>query len=305
MVELKVTGVQAGQSTTDAKDVQPKRVQQSQQIIIKFADLPENMRTKKARNFYDKDGSGFLESKNANGQNEVALMQQAFGLDLSQYKSNFTSVDIDKYSLYKTGKIDETVAYYIKEKKDRILVRDYTKGDSTYKTLCYDIDYNLFAESIRASGNSQVKSCKRYFKNGNTIQSDDGYVYNLRDKKGNLIATEISNHDGSYYLSVIKRDALTSGKNVLTSETIYYKDKWYKDSESPLSEIDDFPENTNVTIDTSFKQAPQIEYKLNGKPVQAKPIGKGRYEVTDKDGNVFYLSHDGKKLKPEYVRNNP
>ena len=46
-------------------------------------------------------------------------------------------------------------------------------------------------------------------------------------------------------------------------------------------------------------------FTLNGKPVQAKPSGKGRYEVTDEKGNVSYISHDGVKLKPEYVRNNP
>jgi len=44
---------------------------------------------------------------------------------------------------------------------------------------------------------------------------------------------------------------------------------------------------------------------LNGKRVQAKPISKGRYEITDKKGNIFYISHDGVKLKPEHVRNNP
>ena len=44
------------------------------------------------------------------------------------------------------------------------------------------------------------------------------------------------------------------------------------------------------------------EYLLNGKPVKAKPIGKGRYEVTTEKGNVYYISHDGVNLKPEYVR---
>lgn len=46
-------------------------------------------------------------------------------------------------------------------------------------------------------------------------------------------------------------------------------------------------------------------YTLNGAKVQAKPIGKGQYEIINKDGNVSYISHDGFKLKPEYVRNNP
>lgn len=86
MTGLEVSRVQAEQKTTTVRKQQPKQ----ENIIIKFSDLPANMRTKQVREFYDKDNSGFLESNNENGQNEVALMQQAFGLDLSKYKSDIT-----------------------------------------------------------------------------------------------------------------------------------------------------------------------------------------------------------------------
>ena len=63
--------------------------------------------------------------------------------------------------------------------------------------------------------------------------------------------------------------------------------------------------SSSAQTPSKFFKAKYFIYTLNGKPVQAKPIGKGRYEVTDEKGNISYISHDGVKLKPEYVRNNP
>ena len=68
------------------------------------------------------------------------------------------------------------------------------------------------------------------------------------------------------------------------------------------------PDN-NMTISEAAKKGKTEKVKttmlLNGVPVNAKRIGKGRWEVTDGKGKVFYISHDGQNLKPEYVRKNP
>lgn len=86
----RVERVQA-QSTPQTKaKAQP---QKKENIVIEFSSLPENLKTEKVRKFYDKDGSRFLESNNANGQNEIDLMAKAFNLDLSKYKSNIVRTE--------------------------------------------------------------------------------------------------------------------------------------------------------------------------------------------------------------------
>ena len=98
---------------------------------------------------------------------------------------------------------------------------------------------------------------------------------------------------------------MVTGKNQLTRHTIYYVSM-------PCSHESDSKDKINKII---CKRIKQYEYEgnrddvktietyftLNGKRVQAKDIGKVRYEITDENGNVSYISHDGYKLKPEYV----
>ena len=81
---------QQAQVTNSAQKPASTQPQKKENIVIEFSSLPTELKTKEVREFYDKDGSGFLESNNWNGQNEVALMAEAFGLDLSNYKSNIT-----------------------------------------------------------------------------------------------------------------------------------------------------------------------------------------------------------------------
>ena len=71
---------QATNSSTKPASTQPQR----KNIVIEFSSLPKKLKTKEVREFYDKDKSGLLESNNWNGQDEVALMAEAFGLDLSK-----------------------------------------------------------------------------------------------------------------------------------------------------------------------------------------------------------------------------
>ena len=71
--------------------------QANQNIVIEFTSLPEKLKTQKVREFYDKDGSGFLESCNSQGQNEISLMAnlaKSLGIDLSKYKWNTIIIQI-------------------------------------------------------------------------------------------------------------------------------------------------------------------------------------------------------------------
>ena len=300
MAGLEISGTQAGTSTTVTTGEQPK--QQAQLIIIEFASLPEDMRTKKVRDFYDKDGSGFLESNNANGQNEIALMQQAFGLDLSKYKSDIVRTDskkegnVNEYVGFdskgnKLVEITEFVGFFIQELrfKNGHNVIEATSGRGN--TMCskfvdYDINYKPSRESEALDNNDVIN--KNYYKDGY-------YMFNNAFTKAGYYKT---NGDKVYSGSkpeVVETQDLTKGKNNLQQNTRYRVNPQNADLKLTIAEA----------VKQGKKEKLENYITLNGKYVQSKPIGKGRYEVTDKDGNIFYISHDGVKLDPEYVRQNP
>lgn len=96
--------------------------------------------------------------------------------------------------------------------------------------------------------------------------------------------------------NVYEHRTLTKGKNTIVSHKKYNAKLPENESGIPYNGLQKMPIKTDLETET---------FRLNGKKVQAKPIGKGRYEVATEKGNIYYISHDGKILKPEYVRNNP
>lgn len=271
---------------------QPRRKAQPQKkenIVIEFTSLPDNMKTAKVRAFYDKDGSGFIESNNANGQNEVALMQQAFGLDLSKYKSNITKVARTECNHEYPRKMSRTYDSNGKWVKDLEIYDDgdvytYEKSmtQSKFSKGYAASNYALILEQkINSRGCADNKIEK--LGNGMTYYADYKTKHSvLKDKKGKIVASwDWSN--GKNEFNLYQDKVLVKGKNTLVATHCY-------------SGTDEDVKKLSLTNTT---------YTLNGKKVQAKPIGKGRYEVTTEKGNIYYISHDGVNLKPEYVRKNP
>ena len=317
MSELRIEGQAQGTAQTQRK-AQP---QKKENIVIEFTSLPNNMKTAKARAFYDKDGSGFIESNNANGQNEVALMQQAFGLDLSKYKSDIVKVKGNNGFDINGNKIREVV-----ERNGKIIYRTcspgYFKGkvnsfgtkqifDENYKPtgfwskcVCKPNDRYKTTGVLPNYDGVPVKQYENYGPNGTIgnakleISNQQGDVvatyeekYRRKDKNGEINYETISEKRNVY-----EHRTLTKGKNTIVSHKKYNAKLPENESGIPYNGLQKMPIKTDLETET---------FTLNGKKVQAKPIGKGRYEVATEKGNIYYISHDGKILKPEYVRNNP
>lgn len=292
------------QSQTQVSKPQAKP-QASQNIVIEFSSLPAQLKTEKVRSFYDKDGSGFLESNNSQGQNEISLMAEfakSMGIDLSKYKSNIAKVVRTNCNHEGTREMsraydsngkwvmdleiyDNSVATYEKSMTQAKFSKEYASSD-----------YHLFLEQkINSRGCADNGIIK--LDNGMTYYTDyKKHHAELKDKNGKIIASE-DWVNGEDKFNLYQDRLITKGKNTLVATRCYsgtgqIKNGFFiQDGELP-NDIEKFP----LTKTT---------FSLNGKPVQAKPIGKGRYEVTDEKGNVSYISHDGVKLKPEYVRSNP
>lgn len=295
MGELRIT---PEQGTSQIRKPQAKpQTTKTGNIVIEFSSLPNNMKTAKVRAFYDKDGSGFLESKNANGKNEIALMQKAFGVNLSKYKSdiihtkNFHDKNIQTYEGYdKSGnKLAEIQILggtiqecrFKKGHNNIETIDGNNKSGKCNKLIHYDINYNPTSSS-EVDNNNIVR--KFYYKDGYEIFSNNGTKNGFYKTNGTKVYDNIP---------IIKNSKnLTKGKNNLQQISIY--------------EVTPKTSDLKLTLEQAVKQGEKKKLKnymtLNGKPVKAKPIGKGRYEVTTEKGNVYYISHDGVNLKPEYVR---
>ena len=291
MAELRIEGQVQG-TTQPQRKAQP---QKKENIVIEFTSLPDNMKTAKVRAFYDKDGSGFIESQNANGQNEYALMAEfakSMGIDLSKYKSDITKVTIEDNGKYSAG-------YNSKGIRVRTLTLPSDKGTFEYtentpsigcakRGIGYDKNfkpngYNTYWDGKEWTITSKLSNFKIVQKSFNTTVTDTN--------NNRLVSTSIKNKKGEYINTYYEYKPLTNGKNNL-EQVNEYNSKGYVVG----TELIERPDNLKVS---------KTAYTLNGKPVQAKPIGKGRYEVTTEKGNIYYISHDGVNLKPEYVRNNP
>lgn len=300
MAELRINGQAQGTAQPQRK-AQP---QKKENIVIEFTSLPDNMKTAKVRAFYDKDGSGFIESNNANGQNEVALMQQAFGLDLSKYKSNITKVVRTKCNHEYPRKMSRTYDSNGKWVKD---LEIYDDGDVyTYEK---SMTQSKFSKGYAASNYALILEQKinsRGCADNKIEKLDNGMTYYadyktkhgmLKDKKGKIVASRDWSN-GKNEFNLYQDKVLVKGKNTLVATHCY----------SGTDEIKNgiFIQSGDVVPnDVEKLSLTNTTYTLNGKKVQAKPIGKGRYEVTTEKGNIYYISHDGVNLKPEYVRNNP
>ena len=300
MAELRINGQAQGTAQPQRK-AQP---QKKENIVIEFTSLPDNMKTAKVRAFYDKDGSGFIESNNANGQNEVALMQQAFGLDLSKYKSNITKVVRTKCNHEYPRKMSRAYDSNGKWVKDLEIYDDgdvytYEKSmtQSKFSKGYAASNYALILEQkINSRGCADNKIEK--LDNGMTYYADYKTKHSvLKDKKGKIVASRDWSN-GKNEFNLYQDKVLVKGKNTLVATHCY----------SGTDEIKNgiFIQSGDVVPnDVEKLSLTNTTYTLNGKKVQAKPIGKGRYEVTTEKGNIYYISHDGVNLKPEYVRNNP
>ena len=300
MVELRINGQAQGTAQPQRK-AQP---QKKENIVIEFTSLPDNMKTAKVRAFYDKDGSGFIESNNANGQNEVALMQQAFGLDLSKYKSNITKVVRTKCNHEYPRKMSRTYDSNGKWVKD---LEIYDDGDVyTYEK---SMTQSKFSKGYAASNYALILEQKinsRGWADNKIEKLDNGMTYYadyktkhgvLKDKKGKIVASRDWSN-GKDKFNLYQDKVLVKGKNTLVATHCY----------SGTDEIKNgilIQSGDVIPNDVKKLSLTNTTYTLNGKKVQAKPIGKGRYEVTTEKGNIYYISHDGVNLKPEYVRNNP
>ena len=295
---------QVTNSSTKPASTQP---QKKGNIVIEFSSLPKELKTKEVREFYDKDKSGLLESNNWNGHDEVALMAEAFGLDLSKYVSKDIVKTVNDYGTRcydANGKL--THVYSGTSLWEAGNNTPYSKYDYKFTRLYHDDDYSLMCEQKYGKKGSAVETVG-YDKLGNTIKTTDTYkTATIYDSENKEIAKLTRNKDN--YKSIARifngnKVELVKGQNTLVQvQDVEIEDLDMLDYLYHGKNFD-----TENLLKTAEKQKPvgDIKYLYNGEPVQAKSIGKGRYEITLQDGSVKYIAHDGKELKPEYVRSNP
>ena len=295
--QVKVTN-----SSTETTSTQP---QKKENIVIEFSSLPKELKTKEVREFYDKDKSGLLESNNWNGQDEVALMAEAFGLDLSKYASKDIVKTVNDYGTRcydANGKL--THVYSGTGLWEAGNNTPYSKYDYKFTRWYHDNDYSLMSEQkYGKNGSFEVIT---YDKQGNTMKMSDLYktatIYNKDGKEVAKLTRSEDKHSSIIRILEGNKIELVKGQNTLVQ---------VQDIEIQGLDMIDY-QNHGASFDiesllkTAKEQKPigEIRYLYNGEPVQAKSIGKGRYEITLQDGSVKYIAHDGKELKPEYVRNN-
>lgn len=233
---------------------------------VNINSLPAQLQTASVRKFYDKDNSGFIETRNKDGINEYKLFEphaKSLGVDLSNYNCT-----------------QERSGSFINGKGTQRIINRGPKG---YSTQTWESP-SLVRDTIFDKRNRPIE-----------------IGYTKFDKQ-----TDIANEGDCQQF---KYTELTKGKFNLTKTEHYVDCRSFSNSSNDLRAVS---EDMKISMNKHYlcgqeKQPKKFteSYTLNGKPVQAKPVGKGRYEVTDEKGNVFYISHDGVNLKPEYVRNNP
>lgn len=265
MGNLEISAAQGAQSRPQAKrQAQKPAIQANEPILINFNSLPKSLNNEKVRKFYDKDNSGFIESKNKDGVNEYALMN-----DLAKSKK----VDLKKYNI--TFDNYEPLAPFT----FRVCKNAQIKGPKGTLTFSEATSKKLQLELTNKNGELLIKESE---------------AFGVKKGKSSKVKVE-------FY----KYKDITKGKNNIKENT----QMTFKLPAGVLASNKDMCKAVSEEItDPSRIYKPKTvvtTYTLNGAKVQAKPIGKGRYEIIDKDGNVSYISHDGFKLKPEYVRNNP
>lgn len=296
--------------------------------VIEFTSLPQNLRTAEMRKKFDMDGSGFLEAKNAKGQNEIYRLEQSMGLDLSKYKKEASKVKISKSV---NGTVEQSIMY------------DKNGKPSVYLTECNEAN-NLFGGVKRIEIKGNVETTRTYDENFNIEPETNGYSHIVTNNatfngiKG-LTKTEWKNKDGSTTIMYEKDIEVTSEYTVpatpnyieirmtkdangeITSfcqQTVdpKHKTEWgtpiIKCNGMSISQVfandkfklvkkhtDEYLKDDLRSLDRSMLKS-KDEYFFNGKPAQVVPVENGRYEITQ-DGKTECYSHDGKKLRMDYV----
>ncbi|MBR4624299.1 MAG: hypothetical protein IKO56_02025 [Alphaproteobacteria bacterium] len=305
-MEIKEITQQASQTQAKGQPIeQQQKPKPNQNIVIEFSSLPKELKTKEVREFYDKDGSGFLESQNSKGQNEIALMAdlaKSLGIDLSKYKSNITKVV--RTTANHEGPCEVSRAYDANGKfvMDLLMFDDgdvatfekSTTQPKFSKVYRAAIDYKMILEQkINSMGGADYGIEK--LNNDMTMYTD--YIQRfsiLEDKNGTVIATEdFSGKEPTF--NIYADIPLTCGKNKLVATFCY--------SGNGYLHYDDI---SNGKLPYNFDKCSitNTTYTLNGKPVRAKLTKNFQYEITDEKGNVSYLSFWGENLSAEQVRKN-
>lgn len=292
--------------------------------VIEFTSLPQNLRTPEIRKKFDIDSSGFLESKNSVGQNEIYRIEQAMGLDLSKYTKEASKVETTEDSWEDINWVPyQKSTMYDKEGKPSVILAGNKDG--------------FLGEVQRTEINGNVETTRTYDKNLNIEPETNGFSHvvtkNVTYKgiKG-LTKTEYKDEDGittiryerGHYESRESSDCASADFREIEirkdkdGEIVYYEDfgtdpktvtydKYYKEGigatktfEFWILEKENIFSSKYGTLLKRKNSNAGTQYLLNGKQVQVKQVDNGRYEITQ-DGKTDYYSHDGIKLRMDYV----
>ena len=253
----------------------------------------------------------------------MANLAKSMGIDLSKYRNpqiakvekdgeDFIAKDANNKAIKSMNVQSDVVFEFTTNKKIMYSSKDMFKF--------HDETNHAAKNNLRVKNYRDGSKFERFYNDESYKTGDISVGYNkLYNKNGRLIAQVSNNKKNSPTATQTSYEytTLTSGKNKLKKVSEYqatvnnykYGNNKYalqirSENDSEYSDLRD-EQSPAPYIKPSNSRLNKTTYTLNGKPVQAKPIGKGRYEVTDEKGNVSYISHDGVKLKPEYVRNNP
>ena len=297
---------QSATQTQAVTSVQQKKKTSNKNIVIEFSVLPKELKTKEIRKFYDKDGSGLLESNNWNNQNEVDLMAKAFGLDLSTYASKDIAKTVDDFGTRCYDANGNLTHVY----NDTALWEagnntPYDKYDYKYTREYYEDDYSLkYEQKYGKNGSWEVIG---YDKQGNTIKMTDlCKTAKIYDKDNNVIAnvtSDVGKDDRSG--SIIK---IFNGNKVelVTGQNVLIKTQDVEIDGAPLYRY--MYDGKNLDVESLLKNATyqkpvgESRYLFNGEEVNVKDLVKGIYEITTKNGEVKYIGYDGQEISPEKVR---
>lgn len=178
-----------------------KTKQTPQNYIIDFTDLPKKYRTAEMRKKFDKNGNGFLESKNStNNMDEIQIMENAIGLDLSKYKKG-------------------------------IIGSVYSMVDSET-----DIDYNpISVSTAKLSDGSTIELIGSGYENGEKIHGnkiskeafDDFYIRAVTNKDKTIATVHDENGDASSYQEWYVRSYADVTKEITEKNTTYKSQKGF------------------------------------------------------------------------------
>lgn len=301
--------------------------------VIEFTSLPQNLRTAEMRKKFDMDGSGFLEAKNSKGRNEIARLEQSMGLDLSKYKKEASGVEMSSTSSYGIGHqvIDwydtPSSTMYDKSGKPSVEIVRYSDGSisrteikgNTSTTRTYDENLNIEPEgnghSHKVTENATFNGIKGLTKT--EWKNSDGST-TIMYEKDIEVASEYTVPTSPNYIEIrMTKDA--NGKitsfcqqtvdpkrktewgtpmikcNGMSISQVFANDKFKLEKKH----TDEYLLNDLRSFDRTMLKS-KDEYFFNGKPAQVVPVENGRYEITQ-DGKTACYSHDGKKLRMDYV----